>query len=165
MTGEYGIGYAPNGKEFYFDIEDYDLIKKFDWYISANGYVQTNDHPVEKLLVMHHLIMGSNWIDHKNHKRTDNRKSNLRHTNSQNNNRNRRISNQNKYGVIGITCRPEKKKPWYAYIKPDTNKNNIAKTFLTKDEAIKQRLLWEKQYYGEFAPQKHLLKKYNIKEI
>ena len=27
LTGEYGIGYASNGKEFYFDLEDYDKKK------------------------------------------------------------------------------------------------------------------------------------------
>ena len=162
LTGEYGIGWTKNYEEFYFDLEDYELIKNFYWYINANGYVQTNEHPTEKLLVMHHLIMNSHWIDHENNKRVDNRKSNLRHTDSQGNNRNRKISNKNKYGVIGITYRPTKKKPWYAIIKPDVDKNNIAKTFLTKEEAIIQRLLWEKQYYGEFAPQKHLFEKYNI---
>ena len=28
LSGEYGIGYSNSGKEFYFDLDDYDLIKE-----------------------------------------------------------------------------------------------------------------------------------------
>lgn len=29
LSGEYGIGYTSKGKEFYFDLEDYDKIKNY----------------------------------------------------------------------------------------------------------------------------------------
>lgn len=38
LSGEFGIGWTWKGEEFYFDKEDYDLIKDFTWQIS-NGYV------------------------------------------------------------------------------------------------------------------------------
>ena len=42
LSGEYGIGYDNNGREFYFDLEDYELIKNYYWLInSADGYVET----------------------------------------------------------------------------------------------------------------------------
>ena len=34
--------------------------------------------------------------------------------------------------------------------------------FENKDDAIRARLQAEKQYFGEFAPQKHLFELYNI---
>ena len=40
LSGEYGIGYTTKGEEFYFDLEDYDKIKDYCWYIDENGYVQ-----------------------------------------------------------------------------------------------------------------------------
>lgn len=33
LSGEYGIGHTSNGKEFLFDLEDYDLIKNYCWTI------------------------------------------------------------------------------------------------------------------------------------
>lgn len=36
LSGEYGIGYTSKGDEFWFDLEDYDLIKKYHWYTSTN---------------------------------------------------------------------------------------------------------------------------------
>ena len=38
-TQQYGIGYTTNGQEFYFDLEDYDLIKDYMWYIDKARYV------------------------------------------------------------------------------------------------------------------------------
>ena len=35
-------------------------------------------------------------------------------------------------------------------------------SFDNKDDAIKARLIAEKKYFGDFAPQKHLYEKYNI---
>lgn len=44
LSGEYGIGYTFQGKEFYFDLDDYDKIKNYCWYIdNQNGYVMTKD--------------------------------------------------------------------------------------------------------------------------
>lgn len=38
---EYGIGYTSKEEEFYFDKEDFDLIKDHTWYIDNDGYVTT----------------------------------------------------------------------------------------------------------------------------
>ena len=43
LDNEYGIGYTSQGKEFWFDIEDYERIKQYCWYIDKNGYVVAHD--------------------------------------------------------------------------------------------------------------------------
>lgn len=96
LSGDYGIGYTSNNKEFYFDLEDYELIKSYTWNINADGYVMAFDTRVDgkqKYLYMHRLIVGLDEnddyiVDHRYHKKNDNRKEQLRVTTIQNNNRN-----------------------------------------------------------------------------
>ena len=42
LSGKYGIGYTYKGDEFYFDLDDYTLIKEHCWCIDHEGYVSTN---------------------------------------------------------------------------------------------------------------------------
>lgn len=84
LTGEYGIGYLPDNRgEFYFDLDDYDLIKDYAWNCKGDGdynYIVTRKN--NKNIRMHRLIMNcfdrSKDIDHINHDVHDNRKENLR---------------------------------------------------------------------------------------
>ena len=102
LTGEYGIGYIrqKNGNciEFLFDIDDYDKIKNFTWYISSKGYIYTvvDHHKNRTCYLMHRLIMNiidkSVQIDHINGSKTDNRKCNLRVCTSEQNDLNRKYS-------------------------------------------------------------------------
>ena len=39
ISGQFGVGYTSKGEKFYFDLEDYDKIKDYYWYIDAGGYV------------------------------------------------------------------------------------------------------------------------------
>jgi hypothetical protein len=81
LSGEFGIGYTLKNEPFYFDIEDYDLIKDYCWSLDDNGYLITRDD--DKFIRFHKLVMkydGENDIDHIFGKETrnDNRKYNLR---------------------------------------------------------------------------------------
>lgn len=102
LSGDFGIGHIKTkGKivDFYFDIEDYDLIKDYTWFISSNGYVYTSlkQNGKVKSFLMHRLIMKVDdcniQIDHINHIKSDNRKSNLRTCTSFENALNKSISN------------------------------------------------------------------------
>ena len=43
LNGEYGIGWTSNtNEEFYFDLEDYDKIKDYCWFLDNRGYILTN---------------------------------------------------------------------------------------------------------------------------
>lgn len=140
LTHEYGIGYTTKREIFYFDLEDYEKIKPYSWY-SKRGYILAI---VEgKHTLMHRFILNaSKLVDHINHNKYDNRKSNLREcTPSQN--------SMNRSGVSGITFHKSAKK-WRAYI--DANHNHIdLGLFKTKQEAIEARKQAEKEYFGEFA--------------
>lgn len=70
LSGEKGIG-----KFAIVDDTDFELVNKYKWYL-VSGYART-----ARGLFMHRLIMSpkeGNTIDHLNHNRLDNRKSNLR---------------------------------------------------------------------------------------
>lgn len=74
------IGRATNtGKEFYIDLEDFDRIKELSWYESSVGYMHHKEHG--EILQMHRIITNAPEgmvVDHINHNKLDNRKSNLR---------------------------------------------------------------------------------------
>ena len=86
------IGRATNtGKEFLVDLEDYDLIKDLSWYEANTGYMHHKDKG-EHIIQMHRLLANApddKVVDHINHNKADNRKSNLRVCTQKENSRNR----------------------------------------------------------------------------
>lgn len=85
LSGECGIGVDENGNEFYFDLEDYDKIRKYYWKVSSqNGYVTATTSRGEyttRHILLHRFIMNppnDMVVDHINRQKTDNRKTNLR---------------------------------------------------------------------------------------
>lgn len=159
LSGEYGIGYTSSGDEFYFNIEDYDLIKDYCWYINNQGYVTARVHGENKHILMHNLIMGK-YCDHINRKRNDNTRNNLREATFSENCQNRSLRYDNTSGVSGVYFDKNRNK-WIANLFLN-GKMIYCKTFTNREDAINARLKAEKQYYGEFAPQKHLYTQYNI---
>ena len=99
ISGEYGIGWTNKGEEFYFDLEDYDLIKDYCWYLD-NRYLKAKDlrfPNTDKKIRMHRLIL--NCPDdlepnHKNYNTLDNRKENLEIVTHQENMAKRRPSSE-----------------------------------------------------------------------
>jgi len=88
---EYGIGYTSDGKEFYFDKEDYDLISQYNWSVTGSGYLFNSK---QGTILMHRLIMNAPdhlMVDHINHNILDNRKENLRLCNASQNNINKKV--------------------------------------------------------------------------
>lgn len=147
LSGEYGIGFTSKGEEFYFDIEDYDKIKDYCWYIDNNGYVASSNG-----ILMHRIILPTEdgYVpDHIHGKTTnnDNRKSNLRIATDSQNHMNMRISSRNTSGVTGVSRHPSG--GWIAHIKS----GNIIKRkyFNNKEDAINQRKEWEKLYFQEYS--------------
>lgn len=161
LDGCYGIGYDSKGNEFYFDLEDYDKIKDYYWSVSdTDGYVYSYNNKNPKLLLHKILFPTKNnyFTDHINRKRNDCRKDNLRKATLRENNYNKSMLKTNKSGIIGVSYYRNK---WVVRLSKD-NKEIIHKSFDKKEDAIVYRLKVEKEHYGEFAPQQHLFKKYNI---
>lgn len=153
LNGDYGIGYTSNDKEFYFDLEDYNLIKNYTWYVDSYGYIVSDTKGRIKL---HRLVMNALNedcdIDHKNgrNSRNDNRKGNLRKCSRAENARNKTYMSNNTSNCIGV-CWNSSAKKWQARITVD-KKDIYLGIFDNKDEAIQARLEAENKYFGEFSP-------------
>ena len=162
LTGEYGIGWATNtSHEFYFDLEDYDKIKDYCWFENNGGYISTSS-PNAPYRKMHQLIKGR-FADHINRLRYDNRRENLREANAAENAQNSSLAKNNTSGVIGVNFHKRVGK-WNARIYIDKKRIHIG-FFNDFEEAVKARLKAEEEYYGEFAPQRHLFEKYGISSL
>ncbi len=151
LSNNYGIGYASNtNNPFFFDLEDYDKIKGYCWHETEDGYVATrignNAH-----FMMHRLIMNCPKdmdVDHEHHNGMDNRKDKLRICTRQQNNRNKRKTNKNTSGVVGVSWNKMRKK-WQVSIM--VNKKNIYLGLYNDiNDAIKIRKEAEVKYFGEF---------------
>lgn len=156
LTGDYGIGYTSKGREFYFDKDDFDLIKDYCWCIgSKDGYVIARGLNTKKTILMHRLVTNcpkDKVVDHINHDTTNNRKSNLRICSHSENGKNRSVSKNNKIGVTGVSWEKARNK-WRATIKINGKRIHLG-LFENLEEAIKARLEAEKKYFGEFSNNK-----------
>lgn len=148
LSGEYGIGYTSKEEPFYFDLEDYDLIKNYCWLINTQtGYVCTRNRKHQ--LKLHKLLFPYDIIDHKNHNKADNRKENLRIVTSSKNSMNRKISKNNSSGVTGV-CWHKKSQRWVARITVDNHRIELG-SFSNFEDAVKARKEAEEKYFGEYS--------------
>ena len=163
-NGKYRIGLAHNtGNEFYVDVEDFDKVKEYCWTESVSNMglhfpVTTINN---KTISMHQFLGCKNW-DHADRNEMNNRRYNLRQCTVQENRRNKSTQKNNTSGISGVSWRKDRQ-VWRAYITVETGKQTNLGYFKNKEDAIASRLQAEADYYGEFAPQKHLFEKYNIK--
>lgn len=148
LSGEFGIGYTLKGEPFYFDLEDYDLIKNCCWYLS-DGYVITNLKTVKQS--MHRFILnyeGKLQIDHRNRKRHDNQKENLRIATNQENSFNKDKYSNNTTGYKGVYWSKALQK-WCSQI--TVNYTNIHLGYFENiQDAIQSRLKASEKYFDKF---------------
>lgn len=165
LTGEFGIGWTSNTNEpFYFDIEDYDKIKDICWSVHITNGVYRKLEGVDMTtgnVVRFSTVIGCKNYDHKDRNTLNNRKENLRPATRSQNARNQSRPINNTSGVIGV-CWHKRKQQWQVRICDDENHRKTVGYFNNKEDAIRARLIAEKQYYGEFAPQQHLFEEYEI---
>lgn len=167
LSGEFGIGWTTNtGREFYFDLEDFDKIKEYCWgevvVGRGNGFhvLCTNKQNENGIIRMHQMLGFSNY-DHIDRNEFNNRKNNLRPCTRSQNKMNGNLRSDNTSGVIGVS--QKRNGAWMAEL--TANKEvKLKKVFSNKDDAIRARLNAEVKYFGEFAPQRHLYEQYGIKE-
>ena len=149
LTGEYGIGYTSKGEEFYFDLEDFDLIKNYTWGYNEDGYVLT--HPFGETVRMNMLVMGSNGekdVDHRNHIHHDNRKSNLRVCEHFENIIHSKTYSNNTSGRKGVYWDKNRNK-WMAILTHNKKTEHLGR-FDNFEDAVKAREDAEVKYHGEF---------------
>jgi hypothetical protein len=163
LSGDYGIGWASNtNKEFYFNLEDYDIIKDLCWLESedkgVNRLIAYN--PQTQKPIRMHILLGYKNHDHIDKNELNNIRSNLRECTHQQNDFNRGLYSNNTSGVTGVGWHKKCKK-WKAAIMIDGKTIHLG-VFVDKNDAIKARLNAEAKYYGEFAPQQNLFEGYDI---
>lgn len=148
MENNYFIGYTSKNKPFYFDLEDYDLVKEFYWNIDKNGYVVSKKN--RKYVKMHRLLLNAKEneeVDHINHNTTDNRKCNLRIVNHSQNMQNKTPING--LNTNGIYFEQDTQK-WRVYITKDKKRIYIGR-YINLEDAIKARHIAENEYFGEYS--------------
>ena len=139
------ILYDKNNEEkarTFIDLDDIDKVKDYKWCILNNsGYVSTTVNGTN--IRLHRFIMDCPddlVVDHINHNRLDNRKSNLRICTQQQNNMNKKC--------IGVTYHKQTSK-WIAQINYNYEHIYLG-CFDTKEEAIEARKQAEIKYFGEY---------------
>lgn len=161
--GLYGIGYCSNtNSQFYFDMDDYDKIKDICWceaVVHGLHCVVGKSTDSKKVITMH-LFLGYKGYDHADRNELNNRRYNLRIATVVENGQNKSKSTRNTSGVIGVSWNKRNQK-WGSYIKYKSKLTHLG-LFVNKDEAIRTRLLKEKECFGDFAPQRHLFEQYNV---
>lgn len=166
LTGEYGIGYGSTGGEFYFDLEDYNKIKYYCWYIhiGRSNYKRVISTENDKVVKFCNIVIDTNkQIDHKNRNPLDNRKNNLRICVQENNTKNKSLQCNNTSGIAGVIWHNATNK-WAVRISIN-NKETYIGVFDSFNEAVLTRLKLELKYYGEFAPNKDLYIKHGLINI
>lgn len=140
------------GEEALVDDEDYELLSVMKWYL-IDGYAATTLAVGEKrkTVRMHRFVMNApddKMVDHKDHCRLNNQKSNLRFaTNSQNRRNSPPQDGSSKYK--GVTWYPNLQK-WAAQIQDGTIRKRIG-YFSSEAEAALAYNDAAKKIYGEFA--------------
>lgn len=151
QDGEIGRGYDYKGSEFLFDWEDYDIVSKYCWSVNTIGYVRTQDYANRLDILMHRYVTNAPkgmYVDHINHNKSDNRKSNLRVCSQSENMMNAVMRKDNKTGVKGVRWL-EKEHVWEVRLKVN-GEHKIMQKFDNFDEAVAARKEAEIKYFGDY---------------
>jgi hypothetical protein len=165
LTGQYGVGWTSNtNREFYFDLEDFDLIKDYCWseHIGTTGYSRLEAWSSENggMLRMTELLSKEKH-DHIDRNPLNNQKANLREATFRENTRNHSKYKNNTSGIIGVSWDKSKNK-WLSYIGMNGKTIQLG-TYVDIYDATVSRLKAEVRYFGkDFAPQRHLFDEYGI---
>jgi hypothetical protein len=143
-----------NGGYALVDDADFNELSKYKWRDQGNGYVQTSYYINRKRIreYMHRKITGaktSEVVDHINHNKADNRRSNLRVCTSQLNAANTRIRKDNASGYKGVYL-DKKRYKWIANIYVN-KKCKYLGSFDSPHDAARIYNFWAVDIYGEYA--------------
>lgn len=145
LVGKYGTG-----KFALVEDEDYKLVNKYRWRINAYGYAETKVK--KKSIYMHRLIMNAEKgmeVDHINHEKLDNQKTNLRLCTHQQNQHNLKPQKNGSSQYKGVRWH-KGNKSWQSKISYD-GKTYYLGYFPTEAQAAHAYNLKATELFGEFA--------------
>ncbi len=145
------------------DIDDIEKVKNMKW--RKTGHHVSSDVEGSKFqILLHRFILGVSDInidvDHIDRDVLNNKKANLRVCSHQENTFNCSLSKNNTSGFIGISWSKSRDK-WEPSLFINGKRLYLGR-YENIEDAVVARLKAEKEYFGEFAPQKHLFEKYGI---
>lgn len=153
LSGEYGIGFTEEGKQFWFDKEDYKKILPYYWTFNQSGYVVSVGVESEKRIRLSRFVMNcldeKCLIDHIEHHLYDNRKSHLRKANNSQNTMNSILKSNNSSGVTGVSW-DKKRNKWIVSIMKNYKAIYLGR-FDDFEDAVKARKSAEEIYFGEWS--------------
>lgn len=162
----YGVGWTYDDYAFFFDKEDYELIKPYCWHKHQDGYLRTrydwytdeSGKIHNKYIMLHQLIsnkyFNGNQLDHINGQPNDNRKSNLRPATQADNMKNVKLPKTNTSGHKGVSVTPSN--TWIAHITCNGKRIYLG-TYSTYEEAVKVREKAENRLFKDFNREKEYL--------
>lgn len=161
LLENYGVGWTSNtNEEFYFDLEDYEIVKDFCWSKDKNGYIRTFNSGHN--LFLHRLVTGAYVldpykyvVDHINHDKSDNRKENLRIVTQIQNSENHKLKCNNTSGKSGVWW-SNRDNCWCVQIKVN-GKSISGGYFKDKESAFKRRNELEDEYFKEYSYKNSLM--------
>lgn len=160
LSHDYGIGFTKTGDKFYFDKQDYDKIKNYEWYTKISGSKEQKKKYVitiieKETIYMHRFLLNlpskkedKRDVDHKNHNTLDNRRKNLRICEHYQNITSSKTRKDNTSGKKGVSWDNFREK-WKASITYD-KKTYFLGRFENFEEAVQVREKAEKRIHGEF---------------
>lgn len=164
---DYGVGWTSNTNlEFYFDLEDEDIIRNHTWMTCTDrfGYTrvetEVNIDGKYKRKSLAQILTGKNDIDHEDRNPFNNRRYNLKERSRSEQCINQHLRVNNTSGVTGVSW-DEIHGYWIASMKKD-RRTILNKSFVSFNDAVKARLQTEADLFGMKAPQSYLFEQYGI---
>jgi hypothetical protein len=135
-------------KVCFIDDEDLEFFSQHKWYIGPHGYLYDSHGTL-----FHRAILDaspSQYVDHINRNRLDNRQCNLRICTAQENTFNKLAQSNNKLGTKGVHTSHNKSKPYRAMISIKGKSYHIG-YYATLEEAAEARKKASISIHGPFA--------------
>lgn len=148
--GDYIKCIVKSGKAFVFDRRDLNIVSKYTWSVSQEGYVISGTG--KECIKLHRLLLGNpinSVVDHINGHPWDCRRCNLRFASQQQNTQNSVMPKSNTTGYKGV-CFDKRRKKYIASIHP----NGRTKFLGYYNSPYEAALAYDRAaiyYYGEFA--------------
>lgn len=133
-----------------FEVSDCDVqfVSNYVWHSHSDGYVtRTNGNETEYLHRLITMARRSEFVDHIDGNRTNNRRDNLRLVTWKQNCYNTRTNKNNTSGYKGVSYYHDR---WRAYITVDGRQKHLG-TFPTKEAAALAYNVAAAEHYGEYA--------------